>query len=253
MAVAAALPPDVGAASSAEALNEGGKAAYANGDFVTALDLFSRALAQDPAQALFHYHRAVALTRLHRWQEAKTAYARAQQLAPPPPLAALIRDGLRSLPPTAPKPRPPSGEVVSVGLRPFRGVWLAEVVINDGRSAGFVVDTGATLCVLSPALAEAVGIRPERDARTIELQTLNRRASGRLVSIPALRVGAAEATGVLAVILDVGSGLDGILGNSFLAQFAVALDAERGVLHLRPRRLGGESRGPMLAKRAIGN
>jgi aspartyl protease family protein len=91
-------------------------------------------------------------------------------------------------------------ESISVALRPFRGIWLAETVINDRRPARFVVDTGATLCVLSPALAEALGIEPEPDAPVIELQTVNGRASGRLVSIPSLRVGEAEARGVAAVM-----------------------------------------------------
>ena len=233
----AVLTPGFAVASTADALNEEGKAAYGRGQYATAADLFAQAIARDPQQPLFHYHRAVALTQLQRWREASEAYLTAQRLNPPPPLAALVRDGLRALAPMVRSARSGDRESISVALRPFRGIWLAEAVINDQRPARFVVDTGATLCVLSPVLAEALGIEPEPDARVVELQTLNGRASGRLVSIPALRVGEAEAKGVAAVILLVGPEVDGILGNSFLARFSVTLDAERGELHLRPRRL----------------
>lgn len=237
------VAPGLVEAATAEALNEAGKTAYARGDYAAAADLFAQAVARDPGQPLFHYHRAVALTGLRRWRDARAAYLAAQRLTPPPPLAALVRDGLRALP--AASPAAPSGDrdTISVALRPFHGVWLAEAVINDRRPARFVVDTGATLCVLSPRLAEALGVEPEPGARVIELQTVNGRASGRLVSIDTVRVGEAEARGVAAVIVTIGPGVDGILGNSFLANFAVTLDAERGMLHLRPRRLGHESTG----------
>lgn len=233
----AVLTPGFAVASTAEALNEAGKAAYGRGEYATAADLFTQAIAGDPGQPLFHYHRAVALTQLRRWREASEAYLTAQQLKPPPSLAALVRDGLRALAPMVRSVRSGDRESISVALRPFRGIWLAETVINDRHSARFVVDTGATLCVLSPALAEALGIEPEPDAPVIELQTVNGRASGRLVSIPSLRVGEAEARGVAAVILPTGPEVDGILGNSFLARFAVTLESEHGVLHLRPRPL----------------
>jgi len=222
-----------GGAATADQLNEAGKAAYARGEYATAADLFAQAIARDARQPLFHYHRAVALTRLHRWREANDAFLAAQQLNPPSPLAALIRDGLKGLPASRRAPR--ATDTVSVALRPFGGVWLAAVVVNDQRPARFVVDTGATLCVLSPALAEAVGVEPKPEAPVIQLQTVNGRASGRLVSIPSVRVGDAEARGVAAVILPLGPDLDGLLGNSFLARFGVTLDADRGLLLLHPR------------------
>lgn len=233
--VAATLMPGSAAASTADTLNEAGKAAYGRAEYATAADLFAQAIARDPTQPLFHYHRAVALTQLQRWREARVAYWTAQQLNPPPPLAALVREGWRALGPMVQSARSGDRESVSVALRPFHGIWLAEAVINDQRSARFVVDTGATLCALSPGLAEALGIAPGPDAPVIELQTLNGRASGRTVSIPVLRVGGIEATGVAAVILATPPEVDGILGNSFLARFAVTLDAERGRLHLHPR------------------
>jgi clan AA aspartic protease (TIGR02281 family) len=240
---AAVVTPAAAEAATAEALNAAGKTAYGRGDYATAVDLFAQAIAQDASAPLFHYHRAVALTRLHRWDDARAAYLTAQRLGPSPPLAALVRDGLRALPATGRPTQSGAGDSISVALRAFRGIWLTEAVVNGQRSARVVVDTGATLCVLSPKFAATMGIEPAPDARVIELQTLNGRASGRLVSIGVLQVGEARAKDVAAVILDMGADVDGILGNSFLARFAVTLDAARGVLHLRPRRFGQESMG----------
>jgi clan AA aspartic protease (TIGR02281 family) len=229
------LPSGPAAAATASELNEAGKAAYGRGEHAAAVELFGQAIARDPGQPLFHYHRAVALTQLGRWREATEAYRMAQRLNPPPALAASVREGLRALAPLVTSTRASRDGSAAVPLQASRGVWLAEVAINDARTVRFVVDTGATFCVISPALAEALGIQPAAGAPTVELQTLNGRTSGRLVSIPALRVGDAEANSVAAVILSTGREVDGILGNSFLSRFAVALDTERGVLHLRPR------------------
>ena len=36
------------------------------------------------------------------------------------------------------------------------------------------------------------------------------------------------------VLHDTGSGLDGILGNTFLSRYRITVDADRRQLHLRP-------------------
>lgn len=66
-------------------LNEAGKAAYARGDFAEAERLFAQAIANAPDNALPHYHRAVALTRLSRWREAAEAYQTTLRLRPAVP------------------------------------------------------------------------------------------------------------------------------------------------------------------------
>jgi len=48
-------------------------------------------------------------------------------------------------------------------------------------------------------------------------------------------VGGFEATAVKAVIFNPGSGLDGILGNTFLDRYQVTVDSARGRLVLRTR------------------
>ena len=214
-------------------LNEAGKAAYALGDYPEAERIFSQASAQAPEDPLLHYHRAVALTRLHRWKEASEAYEAVLRLDPPPELAAAAHEGFRTVVPLT-RTRSDPGES-EISLRRTLGGWVTEVVLNDTKTARFLVDTGASVCVISPELAGVLGNDPGPGAPSVALHTLSGRTKGTLVTIASLRVGQAEAKDVPAVIHEPGPGIDGILGNSFLSLYTVTLDPERGVLNLRPR------------------
>ncbi|MEE9123103.1 MAG: aspartyl protease family protein [candidate division NC10 bacterium] len=212
-------------------LNEAGKAAYALGDYSEAERVFSQASAQAPEDPLLHYHRAVALTRLHRWKEASEAYEAVLRLDPPPELAAAAREGFRTVVPLTRTRSDPGDSVVS--LRWTLVGWVTDVVLNDTKTARFLVDTGAGLCVISPELAGVLGNDPGPGAPSVTLQTLSGTTTGPLVTIPILRVGDAEARDVRAVIHEPPPGIDGILGNSFLSRYTVTLDPKEGVLSLR--------------------
>jgi clan AA aspartic protease (TIGR02281 family) len=218
-------------------LNEAGKAAYGKGDFATAERLFSQALVQAPDEPLLHYHRGIALMRLSRWREASTAFETALRLNPPGDIARAARDGVESL---APLLRQPAGHSATpnetaVTLQRVGGNWFAQVRLNDSRTARFLVDTGASTCVISPGLASALDIRPDRRAAPVPLQTISGLTVGRVVKIPSLRVGDMETQDVVAVVHPVDPSMDGILGNTFLSQFTVTLDPERGLLRLSSR------------------
>ena len=217
-------------------LNEAGKAAYGRGDYAEAERLFARAIEQQPRRALLHYHHAVALMQLGRWHQASRAYETVLLLSPPADIAAASRNGLRELTPLLRRRAATPSDEVSVPLERSGGVWFAHVTLNEARTARFMVDTGAALCAISPELAESLGVRPELDARVIELQTANGRTSGPLVRIASIRVGQAEATNVPAVLVasaNLGSG--GILGMSFLSAYVVTIDSARRTLTLGPR------------------
>ena len=214
-------------------LNRAGKTAYALGDYAAAERLFSQASAQAPKDPLLHYHRAVSLTRLHRWVEAAEAYETVLRLDPPPELAAAAREGLHAVTPLTRKRPEPDGSVITLGRT--LGGWVTDVVLNGTQRARFLVDTGASVCVISPELAETLGNGAGSDGPSVTLQTLSGRTTGPLVTIPSLRVGDAEARDVRAVVHAPGPGIDGILGNSFLSRYTVTLDPEQGVLSLRSR------------------
>jgi hypothetical protein len=52
--------------------------------------------------------------------------------------------------------------------------------------------------------------------------------------VTSIGVGDTEIRDPQVVIHDPGSGVDGILGNTFLNQYVVTVDAERSALRLRP-------------------
>ncbi|HVQ74593.1 MAG TPA: aspartyl protease family protein [Candidatus Binatia bacterium] len=224
------------AASPAD-LNQAGMAAYGRGDYAAAEQLFTRAAARAPRDPLLHYHRGVALSRLSRWSEATAAYQSALRLGPPPELAATIREAMRAAAPyTEARPVPRRGpEEHEVPLDRMAGGWIAEVVLNDTRTARFLVDTGASICVIAPGLARELGIAPGPGAEEILLQTLSGQTRGPVVRIPVLRVGDAESRSVPAVVHETGPSMDGILGNTFLGRFTVTVDPGRRVLSLRSR------------------
>jgi clan AA aspartic protease (TIGR02281 family) len=217
--------------------DEAGRAAYARGDYAAAEGSFREAIARAPADALLRYHRAAALTHLGRWNEAVDEYERVLQLRPSQEVGAASRDALKTLLPLTRRttsPRAGNSEEATIRLERSRGGWLGEVVLNDARKARFLVDTGASVTVLSPELAEDLGITPARRARIITLQTLSGETEAPVVTIPSLRIGELEAKDVTAVIHEM-QGLDGILGNTFLSRYSVTLDARRGLLTVRRR------------------
>lgn len=218
-------------------LNDAGKAAYSRGDYVAAERLFSQAVAQAPGDPLLHYHRGVALMRLTRWREASAAFEATLRLSPPAELAATAQQGVRSLAPLLREsaPRNPQGEETLVTLHRTRGNWLVEVRLNDSRTARFVVDTGASACVVSPEPAADLGVRPGPRAEMVPMQVVGGVTAGPRVSLASVRVGDAEVENVAAVIHAIGPGIDGLLGNTFLGRFTVTLDPDRGVLVLRTR------------------
>ena len=231
-------------------VNEAGKAAYARGDFVEAERLFREAIALAPREPMPHYHRGVALTRLRRLDEAAAAYRQALQLDPDASVAAAARAGLKAIHPVTPRyprddglPAPareraqrPRAELPSDSVRLQRsgGNWFVDVVINDLQRATFLVDTGATACAITPALADALGIQREPDSAAVLVHGVAGSTYAHVVVIPSIRVGDVEAQNVRAVIMPLG-GMQGILGNTFLARYTTTIDPVQGMLTLKPR------------------
>jgi aspartyl protease family protein len=175
--------------------------------------------------------------RRSRWAEAAAAFQSALRLDPPADVAAAARAGLRTLDPllNRPAPRAARPDETTVTLQRLGGNWFAQVRLNDARVARFLIDTGASTCVISPTLAAALDIRPDRHAKPVPLQTISGLTRGQPVTIPSLRVGDVEVEDVIAVVHPLGASMDGILGNTFLARFTVTLDPARGLLRLGPK------------------
>ncbi len=208
-----------------------GLAATERHDDAEALRIWSRAVSLHPDNASFHYRRAEALAALGHRQSAAEAYRLALRLDPPRPLAGLVRDGLQRLDATT---RAGAFETV-VPLEEARGVWIVAVLLNGARPARFLVDTGSSVTLLSPALGSTLGLGlpPSRDP--VELQTLSGLTMGSPARLASLKVGGAELHDVPVVLHDPGPGIDGILGNTVLGRYRLTLDGDRRLLHLASR------------------
>jgi len=112
---------------------------------------------------------------------------------------------------------------------------MASVRLNDSRTVEFLVDTGASSCVISPQVANALGIELGPRAESVTMQVVGGRTTGPIIKLASVRVGDAEAEDVIAVVHPISPGIDGLLGNSFLGRFTVTLDPQQGILHLRSR------------------
>lgn len=168
-----------------------------------------------PGESAFRAERA--------WHDAD--YLGAMQ--PRPDLARRIIEDIARLT-EAPRPQP---RATTVPLEPALGVWITRVVLDGVHTGRFLVDTGSSVTVLSPELAARVGVRAA-GTPPVELQTLGGRTAALSAIVGSLRVGDLELREAPVVVHDPGQGVDGILGNTFLARYRVTVDADRRQLHL---------------------
>jgi len=105
-----------------------------------------------------------------------------------------------------------------------RGHFFAEASVNDVPMR-FVVDTGASVVVLSAADASKLGVDWRHGLRQM-IQTANGATGGYLVKLDKVKVGGIELTNVEAVVLEEGPGAVGLLGMSFLNRVEMQRDGQ---------------------------
>jgi hypothetical protein len=126
---------------------------------------------------------------------------------------------------------PVGGEIVVVKLPATRIVVSGTL---DGVERTFVLDSGASLNVLSPAAFSALVADGRKTLGGLEASTVMGSAGLTMARARTLSVGGAEAQGVLVASLDsplfgalareVGRPVDGLLGGTFLREFFVTVD-----------------------------
>jgi aspartyl protease family protein len=106
--------------------------------------------------------------------------------------------------------------------------WLRAEV--NGKSAMFLVDTGATLTAVSTDTAAAIGLEPREAGLPVRMQTANGAVAAHLTTIDELRFGNVVARGLDAVIAP-GLGTTNVIGMNFLSRLAsVRLEGETMIL-----------------------
>ena len=98
----------------------------------------------------------------------------------------------------------------------------------------FIIDTGATLMVLSPNMAKKAGIHVDENTPHIVLQTANGLAQAPKVWLQQVSLGGWQQQHVQAAIQTISQQHDvGLLGMSFLKAYRMSLDHAHHVMILK--------------------
>ena len=117
---------------------------------------------------------------------------------------------------------------------------LVPVSVN-GVEATFLLDTGASVTIIRPALASRAGVEVPARARRMYVRVVGgERFLVPFVKVQSLRVGDAAVEGIdVGVFEALGSfpaSVDGVLGGNFLNHFKVTIDRQGRRLTLEPSR-----------------
>ncbi|WP_447971407.1 retropepsin-like aspartic protease family protein [Nitrospira sp. M1] len=128
--------------------------------------------------------------------------------------------------------------MVTIPVTSYGGSLLVTVQLNQTREVRLILDTGATMTVLSQDVALDLGLLSNTNTQLTTVQTAGGPIQVNVSTIRSIQAGTAEVHDVDVAIHDLPdshTGVDGLLGMSFLNHFLVTLDTNQGVLHLKPR------------------
>lgn len=142
----------------------------------------------------------------------------------------LSRNSLAS--PAKPQVKPLPQGLVSIKRREH-GVPVVDVTFNQRKTFEMLVDSGASLTVITRPMAAALGLNsPEKVVQIITTKTANGDTKMPIVYVSAITVGGLTTTQVPIAIA--GPDLDiGLLGQDFLQQYDVSLKSNRIEFHDR--------------------
>ena len=125
-----------------------------------------------------------------------------------------------------------TGAQTEVPLEGNGSGWLVHATLNGKIDGLFLLDTGASICVLAPGTARQLDLPAA--AAQVELRTANGTVRAPVVQLRSVDVGGNRVRDVEAVIHPaVPPPLDGIIGLSVLDPFSDGVDPRRRGLRLR--------------------
>jgi len=154
-----------------------------------------------------------------------------QRAAPPP-----LEDSFEELQEDNAPDRPI--EPITVPVTKIGGSLVVQVLLNGSVDAHLIVDTGATMTVISYDLGIELGLLSGSDVSLNTVNTAGGSVQVSMTHVETMQVGSAKASHVAVAIHDLPdgiSGVSGLLGMSFLRNFEITLDADRGLLRLLPK------------------
>lgn len=131
----------------------------------------------------------------------------------------------------------PSDRGISIPVRRIGHLYVVSVELNGARAAQLILDTGASHTILSQEVVRELALLPS-DYRPglVRLKTANGSVDAQMVRIDSMKIATAEvrnSTAAVHTVPDFPTGVDGLLGLSFLHQFDITLDSSKGELRLK--------------------
>jgi len=127
---------------------------------------------------------------------------------------------------------------VTVPVRQYGGSIIVPVIINNEKRVHLILDTGATMTVLSTDVAIELGLTSDSESQVATVNTAGGQVQVNLTRVKSMGIKGARANNVVVAIHDlpdIQPGIDGLLGMSFLNNFLVTLDSKQGQLSLSHR------------------
>ena len=127
--------------------------------------------------------------------------------------------------------------IAGIPLRRRGNHFLVEAQPGGGDSLELLIDTGASVTILTPAALARHRVAYRDTGRQALFSTANGRVQAPVYRINALAVGDWEVRGLEIGVLELGSGgaIDGLLGMDFLQHFRFFIDQNRAELRLSLR------------------
>ena len=111
------------------------------------------------------------------------------------------------------------------------GQYSTDVRVN-GQSVPMLIDTGASLVVVSADVADRLGIVPPPNAQRVQVRTANGVAAATRVKLNSIEIGPVYVPDVQALIADRSAGEVNLVGESLLARLN-GVEQRSGYLYLR--------------------
>jgi clan AA aspartic protease (TIGR02281 family) len=141
-------------------------------------------------------------------------------------------DRLPTAPPSAP-PAPATSLSARVPLERMDGGYVVQARINGRLMARLLLDTGASMTLLSPRVADQLGLAVQRNPPVL-LRTANGQVEAGWADVESIDVGGHRAGPLRVVIHDAIKEADGLLGLNFLGAFRVEIHSQGPTLMLSP-------------------
>ncbi len=111
---------------------------------------------------------------------------------------------------------------------------LVRALLNGRREMLFILDTGATLTMIPPAVAEELGVSTGAGSSMWIFATSTGTFRAPVVALASIQLGEVEARDVAVAVYDqpLGGQQVGILGLSFLSRFRLLIDPPQGFMML---------------------